>query len=49
VAGERVEKIDALKPALKRALDAIASGQTFLLDVITTPSGSDWSTLELSP
>jgi acetolactate synthase-1/2/3 large subunit len=35
--GERVQRIDSLKPALTRVLDVIASGQTFLLDVITTP------------
>jgi acetolactate synthase I/II/III large subunit len=35
--GERVQRIDALEPALRRALDAVASGQTFLLDVITNP------------
>ena len=36
-AGERVQTIESLKAALARALDAIASGQTFLLDVITVP------------
>jgi acetolactate synthase I/II/III large subunit len=36
-AGERVEKSDALRPALRRALDAVASGQTFLLDVVVNP------------
>jgi acetolactate synthase-1/2/3 large subunit len=35
--GERVEKSDALRPALRRALHAVASGQTFLLDVVVNP------------
>jgi len=35
--GERVQTTDALQPALRRALDAVASGQTFLLDVIISP------------
>jgi acetolactate synthase-1/2/3 large subunit len=35
--GEWVQRIDALQPALRGALDAVASGQTFLLDVITSP------------
>ena len=33
-AGERVQKLDELVPALRRALETIATGQTFLLDVI---------------
>ena len=36
-AGERVQKADALRPALQRGLDTVASGRTFLLDVITNP------------
>lgn len=36
-AGERVQKSDALQPALRRAVDTVASGQTFLLDVIVNP------------
>jgi acetolactate synthase I/II/III large subunit len=36
-AGDRVEKSDALQPALQRGLDAVASGQTFLLDVVVNP------------
>ena len=36
-AGERVQKSDALLPALRRAVDTVASGQTFLLDVIVNP------------
>ena len=35
--GQRVQKADLLRPALRRALEAVASGQTFLLDVITNP------------
>ena len=36
-AGERVEKIGALRPALQRGLETVASGRTFLLDVIVNP------------
>jgi acetolactate synthase I/II/III large subunit len=36
-AGERVQKSDELRPALQRALEAVSSGQTFLLDVIVNP------------
>jgi acetolactate synthase I/II/III large subunit len=36
-AGERVQKSDKLRPALRRALEAVASGKTFLLDVIVSP------------
>jgi len=36
-AGERVEKIGALRPALQRGLQTVASGRTFLLDVIVNP------------
>jgi acetolactate synthase-1/2/3 large subunit len=36
-AGERVQKLDELGPALQRALDAVASGQTFMLDVLVNP------------
>jgi acetolactate synthase-1/2/3 large subunit len=36
-AGERVEKSDMLQPALRRGLDAVASGKTFLLDVVVKP------------
>lgn len=35
--GERVQKPDELAGAVKRALEAVASGQTFLLDVIVQP------------
>jgi acetolactate synthase I/II/III large subunit len=35
--GERVSTSDALRPALRRGIEAVGSGQTFLLDVITTP------------
>lgn len=35
--GERVQKSDDLAPALRRALDVVASGKTFLLDVIVNP------------
>jgi acetolactate synthase I/II/III large subunit len=35
--GERVQKSDALGSALRRALKAVGSGQTFLLDVIVNP------------
>ena len=35
--GERVQKSDELRPALERALEAVASGRTFLLDVIVNP------------
>jgi acetolactate synthase-1/2/3 large subunit len=35
--GERVQKSDALRPALQRGVDTVASGQTFLLDVIVNP------------
>ncbi|HKO17966.1 MAG TPA: thiamine pyrophosphate-dependent enzyme [Acidobacteriaceae bacterium] len=35
--GERVENSDELAPALQRALKAVASGKTFLLDVIVDP------------
>ena len=36
-AGERVHCLNDLYPALERALEAIASGRTFLLDVIVKP------------
>lgn len=36
-AGERVQKADALRPAVRRGLDTVASGRTFLLDIITSP------------
>jgi acetolactate synthase I/II/III large subunit len=36
-AGERVHKSDMLRPALERALNAVASGQTYLLDVLVNP------------
>jgi acetolactate synthase I/II/III large subunit len=36
-AGERVQKSDALQQALRRAVDTVASGQTFMLDVIVNP------------
>lgn len=36
-AGERVRTIDALGPALTRALEAVDSGRTYLLDVIVKP------------
>jgi len=35
--GERVQKSGELRPALQRALEAVISGQTFLLDVIVNP------------
>ncbi|OBI53273.1 thiamine pyrophosphate-dependent enzyme [Mycobacterium sp. E796] len=35
--GERVQKRDELAGAVDRALDAVASGQTFLLDVVVQP------------
>jgi acetolactate synthase-1/2/3 large subunit len=35
--GERVQKSDELGSALRRALKAVTSGQTFLLDVIVNP------------
>ncbi|WP_196770988.1 thiamine pyrophosphate-dependent enzyme [Mycobacterium colombiense] len=35
--GERVQKPDELSAALQRALEAVASGQTFLLDVVVNP------------
>jgi acetolactate synthase I/II/III large subunit len=35
--GERVQKSDELHLALQRALEAVTSGQTFLLDVIVYP------------
>ena len=35
--GERVQKSDELAPALARALQTVASGRTFLLDVIVKP------------
>jgi acetolactate synthase I/II/III large subunit len=35
--GERVQKSDELRPALQHALEAVISGQTFLLDVIVNP------------
>nr|WP_167374045.1 thiamine pyrophosphate-dependent enzyme [Mycobacterium paraffinicum] len=35
--GERVQKSDELSAALQRALDAVASGQTFLLDAVVSP------------
>ncbi len=33
-AGERVEETAMLRPAPQRALEAVASGKTFLLDVL---------------
>ena len=36
-AGERVQKSGELHSALERALEAVASGRTFLLDVIVNP------------
>jgi acetolactate synthase-1/2/3 large subunit len=36
-AGERVQKSDELAAALQRALQAVAAGQTFLLDVVVNP------------
>ena len=36
-AGERVQRLDALAPALQRALQTVASGHTFLLDVMVRP------------
>jgi acetolactate synthase I/II/III large subunit len=36
-AGERVHTSVALRPALQRGVDAVASGHTFLLDVIVNP------------
>lgn len=35
--GERVQKSDELSAALQRALEAVASGQTFLLDAVVNP------------
>lgn len=35
--GERVQKSDELSAALQRALEAVASGRTFLLDVVINP------------
>ncbi|OBJ11100.1 hypothetical protein A5625_09850 [Mycobacterium sp. 1465703.0] len=35
--GERVQKSDELSAALQRALEAVASGRTFLLDVVVNP------------
>ncbi|BBX98274.1 thiamine pyrophosphate-binding protein [Mycobacterium lacus] len=35
--GERVEQSAALRPALQRALAAVAAGKTFLLDVFVSP------------
>ncbi|MFN8072144.1 MAG: thiamine pyrophosphate-binding protein [Mycobacterium sp.] len=35
--GERVRSAETLGPALQRALQAVSSGQTFLLDVIVKP------------
>lgn len=35
--GERVQKPDELRSALQRALEAVSSGRTFLLDVIINP------------
>jgi acetolactate synthase-1/2/3 large subunit len=35
--GERVQKSDELRPALQRALEAVTSAQTFLLDVVVNP------------
>jgi hypothetical protein len=32
-----VQKADTLGPALQRALDAVATGQTSLLDVVVNP------------
>lgn len=34
---EPIQDTALLRPALQRALDAVASGKTFLLDVITLP------------
>jgi acetolactate synthase I/II/III large subunit len=36
-AGERVQRSDELNAALRRALEAVASGRTFLLDAIVNP------------
>jgi acetolactate synthase-1/2/3 large subunit len=36
-AGERVQKSDELGAAVQRALEAVASGRTFLLDVVVNP------------
>jgi acetolactate synthase-1/2/3 large subunit len=36
-AGERVQHLDALAPALERALQTVDSGHTFLLDVLVKP------------
>jgi len=36
-AGERVQKSDTLRGALQRGMDTVASGQTFLLDVVVSP------------
>ncbi|SOJ53349.1 Benzoylformate decarboxylase [Mycobacterium simulans] len=35
--GERVDETAKLRPALQRALDVVAAGQTFLLDVLVNP------------
>ena len=34
--GERVQKSDELRSALNRALQVVAAGKTFLLDVVST-------------
>jgi acetolactate synthase-1/2/3 large subunit len=35
--GERVQKSDELRSALNRALQVVAAGKTFLLDVVVNP------------
>ena len=35
--GERVQKSDELRAAMQRALEVVASGRTFLLDVVVNP------------
>lgn len=32
--GERVRSVEGLEPAIRRGLDAVSSGQTFLLDAV---------------
>jgi acetolactate synthase-1/2/3 large subunit len=36
-ASERVQHLEALAPALQRGLETVASGRTFLLDVLVKP------------
>ena len=36
-AGERVQHLDDLIPALQRGLETVASGRSFLLDVLVKP------------